>query len=65
MRPSQVGLFLGAILGLALVLESFGDMLVVALIALIGWVVARVVEGDLDLAQYIGGRNATGPSRRP
>lgn len=64
MRPAHVGLFFGAILGLALVLKSFGDMLIVALIALIGWVVARVLEGDLDLSQYISGRNPSGQNRR-
>jgi hypothetical protein len=39
MRSSQVGLFLGAILGLAV----------------IGWIVARVVEGDLDLNDLLSG----------
>jgi hypothetical protein len=57
-------LLLGAILGLALILEGFGDMLIVALIALIGWVVARVIEGDLDLNDVLSGgrkdRNARG-----
>jgi hypothetical protein len=56
MRASQVGLLLGALLGLALVLEGFGEMLIVALIAAIGWVVARVVEGELDLTEYLSGR---------
>jgi hypothetical protein len=59
MRPSQVGILLGAILGLALVLKDFGDMLIVGLVALIGWVVARVLEGDLDLTEFLGGRNRT------
>ena len=57
MRSSQVGLLLGALLGLALVLEGFGEMLIVALIAAIGWVVARVAEGELDLTEFLGGRN--------
>jgi hypothetical protein len=62
MRSSQVGLFLGALLGLALVIEGFGDMLIVALIAFVGWVVARVVEGDLDLSDVLsaGKKNRTG-----
>lgn len=53
MRSSQVGLIIGAILGLALVLEGFGQMLIVALVAAIGWVVARVVEGELDLSDVL------------
>jgi hypothetical protein len=64
MSSPQFGLLLGAILGLALILEGFGDMLIVALIALIGWVVARVIEGDLDLNDVLSGgrkdRNARG-----
>ena len=59
MRSSQVGLVLGALLGLALVLEGFGEMLIVALIAAIGWIVARVAEGELDLTEYLSGRKRT------
>ena len=64
MRTSQVGLILGALLGLALVIEGFGDMLVVALIAFIGWVVARVMEGELDLSEILSGRRGRGGSGR-
>jgi uncharacterized membrane protein len=53
MRPSQVGLLFGAILGLALILDGLGSMLVVALVAFVGWLVARVVQGDLDLADLV------------
>jgi uncharacterized membrane protein len=56
MSSPQFGLLLGAILGLALILEGFGDMLIVALIALVGWIVARVIEGDLDLNDVLSGR---------
>ena len=64
MRSSQVGLLLGAILGLALVLKDFGDMLVVGLVALVGWIVARVLEGELDLTEFLGGRNRNRQSGR-
>jgi hypothetical protein len=65
MRPSQVGLLLGAILGLALVLKDFGDMLIVGLVALVGWIVARVLEGELDLTEFLGGgRNRNRQSGR-
>lgn len=56
MRSSQVGLFLGAILGLALVLEGFGQMLIVALLAGIGWVIARVIEGEIDLSDVLASK---------
>lgn len=53
MRTSAVGLITGLLLGLALVLDGFGSMLIVALLGLIGWIVARVLEGELDLGQYL------------
>ncbi len=40
----------GLVLGLAVVFGSFGDMLVVALFGAIGYGVAKVLNGDLDLA---------------
>jgi amino acid transporter len=48
-RATVVGLFTGLLLGLALVLGSFGDMLIVALFGAIGVVVVKVLEGELDL----------------
>jgi hypothetical protein len=53
MKEAQVGLILGALLGLAVILEGFGEMLIVALASLIGWVVARVLQGDLDVGELI------------
>ena len=53
MERAHVGIFVGLLLGLALVLTSFGEMLVVALAGAIGWVVMRVIEGDLDLADFL------------
>lgn len=55
MKPTVAGLFVGLILGLALVLVGFGEMLVVALFGAAGFVVMKVVEGELDVSQYIGG----------
>jgi hypothetical protein len=51
MQLTTVGLFAGLLLGLALVLGNFGDMLIVALFGAIGVVVCMVIEGDLDLSQ--------------
>ncbi|MGI8668006.1 MAG: DUF2273 domain-containing protein [Jatrophihabitans sp.] len=56
MTRSTTGIFVGLLLGLALVLGSFGDMLIVALLAIIGYVVAKVLDGDIDLSQYVSGR---------
>jgi hypothetical protein len=55
MRPSAIGLLAGLVLGLSLVLQGFAAMLVVALCGLIGWVVAKVGHGELDLTEYLSG----------
>jgi hypothetical protein len=51
MPSTTVGFFAGLLLGLALVLANFGDMLIVALFGAIGVVIVKVVDGDLDLGQ--------------
>jgi hypothetical protein len=51
-----MGLLIGLVLGLTFVFGSFGDMLIVALFAGIGYVVAKVLEGELDLSPYVSGR---------
>ena len=43
----------GLVLGLALVFGSFGDMLIVGLFGLIGYVIAKVIDGDLDLQGWL------------
>jgi hypothetical protein len=53
MTRTTVGVAIGLALGLALAFGSFGQMLIVALFAVIGFVVAKVLEGDLDLSSYL------------
>lgn len=43
----------GLVLGLALVFGNFGDMLIVGLFGLIGYVIAKVLDGDLDLQGWL------------
>lgn len=57
MQPTVVGLIVGLILGLTLVLEGFEEMLVVALFGALGFLAMKVVEGEIDLTPYLGGRN--------
>jgi hypothetical protein len=57
MNRTTLGIIIGLALGAALAFGDFGDMLIVALFALIGFIVAKVLDGDLDLSQLI-------PSRR-
>jgi hypothetical protein len=61
-RTATTGLFTGLILGLALIVGSFGDMLIVALFGIIGVVVVKVLEGDIDLGD-LGNRRSEGRGR--
>jgi hypothetical protein len=56
-QTTIVGLFVGLILGLALVLEGFLAMLGVAFFGALGFLAMKVVEGEIDLTDYLGGRN--------
>ena len=56
MTRTTLGVVIGLALGLALAFGSFGQMLIVALFAVIGFIVAKVVEGDLDLSSYLSRR---------
>jgi hypothetical protein len=57
MTPTVVGLFVGLFLGLALAFGGFGDMLIVAFIGTLGYLVAKVLVGELDVTEYLGGRD--------
>ena len=52
-RTTAIGIVIGLALGLTVAFGNFGDMLIVALFAVIGFVVARVLEGNLDLGAYL------------
>ena len=56
MTTTALGTVIGLALGLALAFGSFGQMLIVALFAVIGFIVAKVVVGDLDLRRYLSRR---------
>jgi hypothetical protein len=53
MQPTVVGLFTGLLLGLALIIGDFSDMLVVAFFGAIGLVVMKVFEGELDVGELV------------
>lgn len=50
MIRTQFGIAVGLVLGLVLVFAGFGQMLVVALFGAAGWVVAKILIGELDLS---------------
>jgi hypothetical protein len=60
MTRTILGTIIGLALGLALAFGSFGQMLIVALFAAVGFIVAKLLDGDLDLSPYLsrwrGGR---------
>ena len=51
MSRSTLGLIVGLALGFAAIFGGFGEMLVVALIAGLGYLVGKALDGDLDLEQ--------------
>ncbi len=53
MTRSTMGILVGIALGLAVAFGSFGQMLIVALFTAIGFVVAKVLDGDVDLSRYL------------
>lgn len=53
MNRTALAVITGLILGLALVFGNFGDMLIVALFGAIGYVIAKVLDGDLDVAGWL------------
>jgi hypothetical protein len=58
MTRTTLGTIIGLALGLALAFGSFGQMLIVALFAAVGFVVAKVLDGDLDLSPYLSRRRS-------
>jgi hypothetical protein len=53
MQPTVVGLFTGLLLGIALIIGDFSDMLVVAFFGAIGYLVMKVFEGEIDVGEII------------
>jgi predicted amino acid dehydrogenase len=53
MNRTALATITGLVLGLALVFGSFGDMLIVGLFGLIGFVIAKVLDGELDVQGWL------------
>jgi hypothetical protein len=53
MNRTALATVTGLILGLALVFGNFGDMLIVGLLGAIGYGVAKVLDGDMDLQGWL------------
>ena len=55
MHPTLVGLFCGLLLGVAWAAGGFEGLVVTAALGIIGFVVGKVIAGEVDLNQYFGG----------
>ena len=57
---SQPGALIGALIGVALgfaaAFGGFSAFIIVAVLAVLGFLVGRVVDGNLDLSPYLSGR---------
>jgi hypothetical protein len=53
MTRTALGMIVGLALGLTVAFGSFGQMLIVALFVIAGFVVAKVLDGDLDPGPYL------------
>lgn len=54
MSATRAGMFAGLILGLAAVYGGVGGFFVALVLGAIGFVVGRVLDGELDLGQLVG-----------
>jgi hypothetical protein len=59
MNRTALATLTGLILGLALVFGNFGDMLIVALFGAIGYVIARILNGDVDVPGWLSRSRST------
>jgi len=55
MHPTVIGLLCGLFLGVAWAAGGFVGLVVTAALGIIGFVVGKVIAGDVDLNQYFGG----------
>lgn len=53
MNRTVLATLTGLILGLALVFGNFGDMLIVAVLGLVGYGIAKVLDSDLDVQGWL------------
>ena len=58
MTRTALGTIVGLVLGLVVVFGTFGEMLIVALFAAIGFVVAKILDGEIDLSRYFSDRRS-------
>lgn len=55
MTSSTIGLFTGLLLGIAWAVGGFEAFVGAAVLGVIGFVVGKIVAGQIDLQRYLGG----------
>jgi hypothetical protein len=53
MNRTALATVTGLLLGLALVFGSFGEMLIVAVFGAIGYVIAKILNGEVDVQGWL------------
>lgn len=56
MRASLIGLLVGIALGFAGAFGGFGVFVIVAVLGAVGFIVGKVIDGELDVTPYLSGR---------
>lgn len=64
MNTSQIGAAIGVLIGLVLVFGGWWQALVVVLLGLVGLVVGRIIDGQLDVHDLFGTLFGAGSGRR-
>lgn len=57
MRPDLIGLLVGLVLGLAGAFGGFGAFVLVAVLGAVGFLVGKVLQGQIDVSSYLPGGN--------
>lgn len=61
MRASLIGLLVGIALGFAAAFGGLGAFLLVLVLGAVGFIVGKVIDGELDVLPYLSGRSRTRP----
>lgn len=54
MNATRAGMFVGLILGLAAVVGGLTGFFIALVLGVLGFVVGRVLDGELDVSQFVG-----------
>lgn len=57
LSPSVLGVIVGLALGYAAAFGGFTEFLIVTIFSVVGYVVGKVLQGELDLGSLLGSRD--------